>query len=60
MKSGDRAQNLMVGIVDTLSDQDMEDLAAFYAGKTAAESAADPELALQGEHIYGQELLEKE
>ena len=52
MKSGARAQNLMVGIVDTLSDQDMQDLAAFYAGKTAAESAADPELALQGEHIY--------
>ena len=52
MKSGARAQNLMVGIVDTLSDQDMEDLAAFYAGKTAAESVADPELALQGEHIY--------
>ena len=52
MKSGARAQNLMVGIVDTLSDQDMQDLAAFYAGKTAAENAADPELALQGEHIY--------
>lgn len=52
MKSGARAQNLMVGIVDTLSDQDMQDLAAFYAGETAAESAADPELALQGEHIY--------
>jgi len=52
MKSGARAQNLMVGIVDTLSDQDMQDLAAFYARKTAAESAADPELALQGEHIY--------
>lgn len=52
MKSGARAQNLMVGIVDTLSDQDMQDLAAFYAEKTAAESAADPELALQGEHIY--------
>ena len=52
MKSGARAQNLMVGIVDTLSDQDMQDLAAFYAGKTAAESAADSELALQGAHIY--------
>ena len=52
MKSGARAQNLMVGIVDTLSDQDMQHLAAFYAGETAAESAADPELALQGEHIY--------
>lgn len=52
MKSGARAQNLMVGIVDTLSDQDMQDLAAFYAGEMAAESAADPELALQGEHIY--------
>ena len=52
MKSGARAQNLMVGIVDLLSDQDMQDLAAFYAGKTAAESVADPELALQGEHIY--------
>ena len=53
MKSGARAQNLMVGIVDTLSDQDMEDLAAFYAGKTAAESAADPELAHQGEMRSG-------
>ena len=52
MKSGARAQNLMVGIVDILSDQDMQDLAAFYAGKTASESAADPDLALQGEHIY--------
>lgn len=52
MKSGARAQNLMIGIVDTLSDQDMQDLAAFYAGEAAAESAADPELALQGEHIY--------
>ena len=41
MKSGARAQNLMVGIVDTLSDQDMEDLAAFYAGKRRL-SAADP------------------
>jgi cytochrome c553 len=52
MKSGARAQNLMAGMVDGLSDQDLQDLAAYYTAQPAAEGAANPELALEGEHIY--------
>ena len=52
MKAGERDVGLMVGILDTLSDQDLQDLAAYYATKDPGVGAADPELAEAGEAIY--------
>ena len=52
IKSGARSSPLMVGLLDNMSDQDLEDISAFYASKTAAQGAASADLAEQGEVIY--------
>ena len=52
IKSGNRAAVLMTGILDNYSEQDMLDVAAYYAAQTAAGGAADPALLVQGETIY--------
>ncbi len=52
IQSGVRAAPLMAGILDNMSDQDLKDLAAYYAGQTAAAGAAKADLAAQGEEIY--------
>jgi cytochrome c553 len=38
-KSGERSHPSMTGIVDSLSDQDMQDLAAYYAAASAPVAA---------------------
>jgi cytochrome c553 len=51
-KSGERKDPIMAGMVATLSDQDMKDLSAFYATKTATPEAASPEIAGAGQKLY--------
>lgn len=51
-KSGARVNAIMLGMVAALSQQDMEDLAAFYASQQIARSAADPALAPAGEAVF--------
>jgi cytochrome c553 len=52
-KAGKRQNAIMSGIASTLSDADMKNVAAFYAGKQAkAGFAKDKDLAIAGEKIY--------
>ncbi len=52
-KSGARKNALMVGMVAPLSEQDMEDLAAYYASQTLKVSApADRKRAQEGQRLY--------
>ena len=52
-KSGARANAIMAGMVANLSDEDMRDLAAFYASKPAKQgSARDLELVTTGQQLY--------
>ena len=52
-KSGKRANAIMSGMVATLSDTDMTNVAAFYASKTAKPGfAKNKELVALGEKIY--------
>ncbi len=51
-KSGKRQNPTMLGMVAGLSDQDMEDLAAYFATQSISIGEADPELVDMGEKIY--------
>lgn len=51
-KSGSRQDALMAGQVAALSDQDMQDLAAFFASQTATEGQAKDENLELGEALY--------
>ncbi|QGG79185.1 c-type cytochrome [Litorivicinus lipolyticus] len=51
-KSKERDNAMMYGFAVGLSDQDMLDLAAFYAAKKVAPGVAKAELAARGEQIY--------
>jgi len=51
-KSGERDDAVMMGQVQGLDDQDMKDLAVFYAVQTPQPGSADRELAEQGKRIY--------
>ena len=52
-KSGKRANAIMKGMASTLSDDDMKNVAAFYASKTAKPGfAKNKDLATLGEKIY--------
>ena len=52
-KSGKRANAIMSGMAATLTDADMKNVAAFYAGKTAKPGfAKNKELVALGEKIY--------
>ena len=52
-KSGMRENAIMRGMASTLSDADMKNVAAFYAGKQAKPGAAkNKDLAMLGEKIY--------
>jgi len=52
IRSKRREVPVMNGMLEGLSDQDMEDLAAYYAVQEARQGAADPTLVEQGEEIY--------
>jgi cytochrome c553 len=51
-KNGTRVNVLMSGQAMPLSDQDMADLAAYFAGQKPAVKAADPALVKNGERLY--------
>lgn len=51
-KDGDRANVLMQGQVMALSEQDMADLAAFYAAQPVPRLTANPKLVARGERLY--------
>ncbi len=52
IKSGERSAPLMMGLLDAMSDQDLQDMAAFYASKTINGGAANPDLVELGEAVY--------
>lgn len=52
IKSKNRVIVEMTGLLDAMSDQDLQDIAAYYAGKKIKGGQADPELAALGEEIY--------
>ncbi|MCH8542093.1 MAG: cytochrome c4 [Alcanivorax sp.] len=51
-KSGARENAIMRGQVAGMSEQDMKDLAAFYAAQPIEVGAADPDLVEAGERLY--------
>ncbi|MBM4195597.1 MAG: cytochrome c4 [Gammaproteobacteria bacterium] len=51
-KSGERQNVLMAAQVATLTDADMDDLAAFFVGKQRQGRAADEKFVRTGERIY--------
>lgn len=51
-QSGDRKNELMTPQAAALTVQDMQDLAAFFAGKTRQPKAADPKAVADGERLY--------
>jgi len=51
-KAGDRADVLMTSFAAPLSDEDIADLAAYFASQTVAPSGADPDLVELGERVY--------
>jgi cytochrome c553 len=51
-KDGERENSTMSGMVANLSEQDIEDLAAYYASQEPTIGAADPTLVEFGEKIY--------
>ncbi|GGE53452.1 cytochrome c4 [Halopseudomonas oceani] len=52
IKEGRRTVIEMTGILDGMSEQDMADVAAYFASQTASLGAADPALAARGEEIF--------
>lgn len=52
IKSGARPVVEMTGMLDALDDQDMADIAAWYASHSSTVGEADPELAKRGEEIF--------
>ena len=52
IKSGDRQVPEMLGIVPGLSDQDIEDLSAYFASQDGAPGVADESKVILGQRIY--------
>ena len=52
IKSGARTVPLMTGLLNNSSDQDMADMAAYFAAQEVTLEGADPELVELGESIY--------
>jgi len=52
IKSGVRPAPLMTGMLNMLNEQDMADVAAYYASQSAPQGAAEPEKVALGESLY--------
>jgi cytochrome c553 len=52
IKSGAREVALMTGLLDNRTDQDLMDIAAFYADQEITLQGADPDLVAMGQQIY--------
>jgi cytochrome c553 len=53
-KSGKRPNPIMIGFAAPLTEQDMQDIGAFYAGKQSLPGVADESLVAAGERLYRQ------
>lgn len=51
-KSGERENPIMLGMSATLSEQDMEDLAAYYSAQTTTPETVAAEIAEAGQKLY--------
>lgn len=51
-KDGQRTDAGMQGFAATLSEQDMQDIATYFAAQTLTPRGADPDLVMLGEQIY--------
>lgn len=52
IRDGNRPVPLMTGLLDNMSDQDLRDIAAFYAEQEITLEGADPDLIALGRQIY--------
>ncbi|UTW06030.1 c-type cytochrome [Pseudomonas benzenivorans] len=52
IKSGNRAVVEMTGLLDNLGEQDLADMAAYFASQKMSVGAADPKLVAQGEALF--------
>lgn len=52
IQSGAREVALMTGLLDNMSEQDLQDIAAFYAAQEKTVNGADPDNLEIGERIY--------
>lgn len=52
IKDGKRVVLEMTGQLDPLTDQDLADIAAYYAGQKGSVGAADPDLVARGEALF--------
>jgi cytochrome c553 len=52
IKDGKRVVLEMTGLLNNLGDQDLADIAAFYAGQKSTVGAADPNLVARGEALF--------
>ncbi|QLC72988.1 cytochrome c4 [Pseudomonas sp. LPB0260] len=52
IKSGNRGVVEMTGLLDNLSEQDLADIAAYYASQKMSVGAADPKLVARGEALF--------
>ncbi len=52
IKSNERPIIEMTGMLDPMTDQDLEDIAAWYSSQKSTTSAADPELVERGEQLF--------
>lgn len=59
IKSGKRTVLEMTGLLTNLSDQDMADIAAYFASQKGSVGAADPKLVAAGEALFRGGNLEK-
>lgn len=59
IKSGTRAVPAMAGQTDNLSEQDIDDIAAYFASKTASVNQAKKDLVAKGEQIFRGGIREK-
>ncbi|CRM68627.1 c-type cytochrome [Pseudomonas sp. 52 E 6] len=59
IKSGKRTVLEMTGLLTNLSDQDLADIAAYFASQKVSVGAADPKLVARGEKLFRGGDLEK-
>jgi cytochrome c553 len=59
IRDGGRPIATMVGLLDEKSDQDLANLAAFYAGQARSGSQANPDLVALGEKVYRSGVAER-
>ncbi|MCG4452980.1 MULTISPECIES: cytochrome c [unclassified Pseudomonas] len=52
IKAGNRQVVEMTGLLNNLSDQDLADIAAYYASQTMSVGAADPKLVARGGELF--------